>query len=76
MEWKMFEKKGRFRSVKEKLFRLIRSLGKESSNVSLPTPVFTVAPYETVNSRTNNSLEAELKKAEALMYQRMFDQPK
>jgi hypothetical protein len=75
MEWRMFETKERVRSAKEKLFRLIKGLEKESS-CSLPTPVFTVATYETVNSRINNSLEAELKKAEALMYQRMFNQPK
>jgi len=75
MEWKMFETRERFRSAKERLFRLIKGLEKESSK-SFSTPVFTVALYETVSSSKNNSLEAELKKAEALMYQRMFDRPK
>ena len=76
---KMFEIKGKFGSAREKVFKVFRSvsgLGKEDSNVSLPTPVFTVAPSKPANSLTNYSLEAELKKAEALMYLRTFDRPK
>ena len=56
MNWKMFEMKGKFGSAKEKVFRLIGGLRKEGSSVSSLTRVSTVAPYETVNSLTNNSL--------------------
>ena len=80
MEWKMLGIRGKLGSAKEKVlkvFRLISGLGKEDSNVSLPTPVITVAPYEPVKPFTNYSLEAELKNAEALMYWRMLlDRPK
>lgn len=76
MEWKTSETKGKFHSAKAKLFRLVRGLGMESSNSSLPTSVSTVAPYATANLRNSYSLKAESKKAEALMYQRMFDRPR
>jgi hypothetical protein len=76
MEWKMFGTKGKFHSAKEKLLELVRGLGMESSDSSLPTSVSAVAPYATAYSRNNYSLKAESKKAEALMYQRMFDRPR
>jgi len=75
----MFEIKGKFGSAREKVFKVFRAasgLGREDSNVSLPTAVITVAPSKPANSLTNHSLEAELKKAEALMYLRTFDRPK
>ena len=59
MEWKMFGIKGKLVSAKQKVFkvfRLIGALGKEGPNVSSPTPVFAVAPYESVNSLPNYSL--------------------
>ena len=79
---KMFEIRGKFGSAREKVFKVfkvfrsVNGLGREDSNVSLPTPALTVAPSKPANSFTNYSLEAELKKAEALMYLRMFDRPK
>ncbi len=75
----MFERKGKSVSFKRRLlrmFRLINGLGKGNHNVSLGGPAFAVVPYEPSNLPTNYSLEAELKKAEALMYLRMFDRPK
>jgi len=59
-----------------KAFRLFGGLEKEDPNVSSPTPVFTVAPYEPVSSITDYALEAELKKAKALAYWHMSDRPK
>ena len=80
MEWKMLGIKGKLASARQKvskMLRLISGLRKEDSNVSSPTPVFTAAPYETVNPLTSYSLEAELKKAQALAYWRMWqDRPK
>jgi len=80
MEWKMLGIRGKLGSAKQKVlkvFRLISGLGKEDYSVTSPTPVITVAPDEPVNSLRNHSLEAELKKAEALMYwQMLLDRPK
>ena len=59
MEWKMFGTKGKFGSAKQKLFKVVRligGLGKEGSNASSPTPVFTVAPDKPANSLPNYSL--------------------
>lgn len=75
MEWKMFGKKGKLGTAKQKVFqvlKLISGLEREDSDISLPSPVFTVAPHEQVHSSANHSLEAELKKAEALAYARML----
>jgi len=75
----MFERKEKSVSFKRRLlrvFKLINGLGKGNHNVSLGAPAFAVVPYKPANSPTNYSLEAELKKAEALMYLRMFDRPK
>ena len=79
MGWKMLEIKGKFGSARERVFRVFRSvsdLGKEDSSISLPALALTVAPSKPANSLTNYSLEAELKKAEALTYLRTFDRPK
>ncbi len=78
MERKVFEAKGRFRSAKEKLFRSI-SLGKEDSSAPSPTPrarTTIVAPHEPTVSFINYNSKAELKKAQALMYHRIFDRPR
>lgn len=78
MKRRTFVIKGRFGWAKGKLFnvlRLINGLGKDS-DVSSPTPVCTVALSKPVNSLTNYSLEAELKKAQALMYWHMWDRPR
>lgn len=67
--------KGELVSAKQKVlrvFRLIRGTGKEGSSVSSPA-VFSVVSYESVNSLTNYSLEAEMKKAKALAHLRMWD---
>ena len=79
MEWKTFGMRRKLVSAGQRVSRVLRlmsGLGKEDSNVSSPTPVPTVAPFETVNSLTSYSLEAELKKAQALAYWRMADRPK
>ncbi|MFQ5759127.1 MAG: hypothetical protein ACE5IF_05570 [Candidatus Bathyarchaeia archaeon] len=79
MEWKTFGMKRRLVSARQKVskvLRLIGSLRREDSNVSSPTPVLAAAPYETVNPLTNYSREAELKKARALAYWRMWDRLK
>jgi len=73
----MLEIKGKFGSAREvfKVIRAVSELEIEDSNVSLPTPAFKVVPSKPSNSLTNYSLEAELKKAEALTYLCMFDHP-
>lgn len=78
MKTKMFETKGRLGSMKEKVFKRLRltSYLGENSPVSKPTSAFTVAPLKPVNSLTDYVAEAELKKAEAIMYWRMLDRPK
>ena len=71
MECKTFEK--RTGSAKQKGFKVVRSvdcLAEENSSVSSITPLSTVAPYEPADSLTKHLLEAELKKAQALMYMR------
>jgi len=78
MGWKTLGIKGKLVSVSRKMskmFRLIRGLG----NVSSPAPV----SYETANPLacmckpvTDYFLEAELKKAEALVHWRRWDRPK
>ena len=75
----MFERKEESVSFKRRLsrvFKLINGLEKGNHNVSFVAPAFAVAPYKPANSPTNYSLEAELKKAEALMYLRMVDRLK
>lgn len=75
----MFERKEESVSFKRRLsrvFKLINGLEKGNHNISLGSPAFTAAPYKPANSPTNYSLEAELKKAEALMYLRKFDRLK
>ncbi len=75
----MFERKEKSVSFKRRLsrvFKLINGLEKGNHNVSLGAPAFAGAPYKPGDSPTNYSLEAELKKAEALMYLRMMDRPK
>lgn len=76
VKWKMLGIKRELVSAKQKVFkvfRLIPGIGKEGSNISSPTLIFSVVSYEPVNSHTNYSLQAELKKAKALMYCRMWD---
>ncbi len=68
----MFEKRGKLSSVKEKVIRIV-SVGKEDSNVFSANPVSRVSTQEAANSLTNYSLEADFKKAQVQMYQRMFD---
>lgn len=75
----MFERKEESVSFKRRLsrvFKLINGLEKGNHSVSLGAPSFAVAPYKPANLPTNYSLEAELKKAEALMYLRMVDRLK
>lgn len=72
----MFETKGKLDLAKQKLLRLFRGLGKEDSNASSSGPILSVAPYELEKRLLNRSLEAELKKAEALIYLRMSDRPR
>jgi len=67
----MFGMEGRLVSAKAKAFRvfnLIRGLGREDSNVSLPTLAFQINWYVPANLRAKARLEAELKKEEALVY--------
>lgn len=69
----MFEKEEKSVSFKRRLsrvFRIINGLENGGYNVSL------VAPCKQASSLTDYSLEAELKKAEALVYMRMVDRPK
>jgi len=78
MEWKILGMKEKLVSARQKMskmFRLIRGLG----NVSLPAPTSyeTTSPLACAHSPiTNYSLEAELKKAEALEHWRRWDRPK
>jgi hypothetical protein len=80
MEWKMSGIKGKLVSVRQKAFkalRLISGVEKEDANISSPTPTFAATAYEPVNALTNYSLEAELKKAQALAHwKRWQDRPK
>lgn len=55
------------------VFRLIGGLENEDSNVSSPSHIFEVAPYELVKPLRKYSLEAEFKKAQALAYWRMLE---
>jgi hypothetical protein len=71
----MFEMREKFSSTRENVFkilRLIRDFEKADSKASLPCPVYTVAPYETAYSLADYFLEAKLKEAQALTYQRLF----
>lgn len=71
MSWKMFGKEGKLVSVTQEVFKLVRLIavsGKEDSNISSPSPTFTVAPSKSVRSIKNYSLGADLKKGQALAY--------
>lgn len=78
MEWKILGIKGKLVSAKQKMskmFRLIRGLGNVSS--SAPTSYETTNPLACTHPPiTNYSLEAGLKKAEALEHWRRWDRPK
>ncbi len=78
MEQKMFKTKGRFRSAREKLFRSIGLGGKDSSAPSLVlrARTFIVAPQEHAVPFISHNSKAELKKAQAMMHQRLFDRPR
>lgn len=76
MEWQTPATGRKSRSVKEKLFRLIRGPRAESPDSSLLIPTSAFSLHETANSRNNYSLTAESIRAKALMYQRMTDRPK
>ncbi len=79
MKRKMLTLEGISGSAKEKVLsitRLIRELGKDDSKDSSPNPLSMVAQHNPVNALVYNSLEAEQKKAQALMYSRLFDKPK
>jgi len=77
MTWKIFELKGKFGSVRQKIFNLFR-LFESARSVSITAPV----SYEVANPLTyahaqNYLLESEIRKAEALMYwQRLNNHPK
>lgn len=68
----MFEKRGKLSSFKEKVVRIV-SVRKEDSNAFSTTPLSTVTTHEAINPLTDYHLEADLKKAQVQMHQRMFD---
>lgn len=76
----MFGIKGKLISTKQKMFNIFRSIrgpGSEDSDASLLNPFISNIPHEPVDLSTNYVIEAELKKAEALMYyKRWIDRPK
>jgi len=78
MGWKILVIKGKLVSARQKMskmFRLIRGLGNVSSPA--PTSYETTTPLAYMHLPTTNySLEAELKKAEALEHWRKWDRPK
>mgnify|MGYP001024343682 CR=1 FL=1 len=80
MVWKVFEKGGKWVLVKEKVFKLLRSLdtlGNGDSNVSSLNPAFSASPHEAV-LETAGALTYwhELRKAEALLHwQRWLNRP-
>jgi len=78
MGWKTLGIKGILVSVRQRMsnmFRSIRGLGNVSSPA--PTSYETTTPLADMHlSITNYSLEAELKKAEALDHWRKWDRPK
>lgn len=75
----MFGIKGKLVSTKQKVFGLVRLISNsknEDLGGSSHNAIFAATTYEPVNLLTNYALEAELKKAEALLHCRLTDRPK
>ena len=73
----MFELRGRFGVARQKLVKMIRGSEKENMTACGSSGGLAAGQQENVLPSVNHTLEAELQKAQALVYyRRMLDTPK
>jgi hypothetical protein len=73
----MFELRGRFGVARQKLVKMMRGTEKENTTVCSSNGCLATVQQENALPFANHSLEAELEKAQALVYyHRMLNTPK